>query len=256
MCDSLTRILEVKNLTKSFGRLVALNEISLGLEEKSISILIGPNGSGKTTLLNVVAGFYHPDSGSVEYKSTNITGQPPHKIYKMGIARTFQIPALFWKLTVLENMLVAERQNPGEYFGKAIFPRFWKREEEQAIDKAKHVLETIGLVEHWNKPAQLLSGGQMKLLELGRALMADASLLLVDEPISGINPTLAHEIFSRIVRLRDELGLSFLIVEHRLDIAMDYVDHMIAMALGQLIASGRPDQVVNDTRVVEAYLGK
>lgn len=245
----------MSGLRKSFGRLAALDGVSLNVAEKTVSILIGPNGSGKTTLINVVSGFYKPDSGKIEYNSTDITGLTPHLIYRAGLARTFQIPALFTKLTVLENLLVAARNNPGESFGKAIFRGSWMRKEEEAVEKAARILETLGLIKQANTPAYLLSGGQMKLVEIGRTLMSDSKLLLLDEPVSGINPTLAHEIFSRIIKLRDEAGISFFIVEHRLDIAMKYVDHMTAMALGKVIASGPPDQVVGDPKVVEAYLG-
>jgi len=191
----------------------------------------------------------------VQYASTDITGWPPHSVYKAGLARTFQIPALFTKLTVLENLLVAEKRNPGETFGKALFKKFWVKKEEEATEKAARILGTLGLMRQANTPAYLLSGGQMKLLEMGRALMSDSKLLLLDEPVSGVNPTLAHEIFSKIIKLRDEAGISFFIVEHRLDIAMKYVDHMTAMALGKVIASGHPNHVVADANVVEAYLG-
>jgi len=225
------------------------------VDEKTVSILIGPNGSGKTTLINVITGFYKPDAGKVELHSTDVTGLAPHEVYKRGIARTFQIPALFSKLSVLENLLVAEKGNPGESFNKALLRKFWLRNEEEAVEKAGRILQTLGLMEQANRPAYLLSGGQMKLLEMGRALMSDSKLLLLDEPVSGINPTLAHEIFSKIVKLRDESGLSFFIVEHRLDVAMRYVDHMTAMALGKVIASGHPDEVVKDAKVAESYLG-
>jgi branched-chain amino acid transport system ATP-binding protein len=249
------KLLELKNIRKSFGRLHALDGIDLDVEEKAVTILIGPNGSGKTTLINVVTGFYKPDEGQVWFGSTDVTGWLPHELYKLGMTRTFQIPSLFWKLTVLENLLVAEKGNPGEFYVKALFKRTWFNNEMEATKKAHRILGTLGLAEQWNKPASLLSGGQMKLLEIGRGLMSDAKLLFLDEPISGVNPTLAHEIFSRIIKLRDELGLTFLIVEHRLDVALEYVDYINAMALGKVIARGEPDKVISDPKVIEAYLG-
>jgi branched-chain amino acid transport system ATP-binding protein len=248
-------ILQVKQLSKSFGRLQAVDGVSFNLESKKITILIGPNGSGKTTLVNLISGFYKPDSGEVFYKSKRITGWAPHKVYRTGIARTFQIPALFSKLSVLENVLVAEKQNPGEAFLKAPLERLWKAPEEASTARAAKILEVLGLSAVWEKRANSLSGGQMKLLEMGRALMSGADLLLLDEPISGVNPTLAHEIFNTIVRLSEELGVTFLIIEHRLDIALGYVDNVIAMAYGRLITSGSPDSVISDPRVIEAYIG-
>lgn len=249
------RLLEVSNVRKSFGNLHALDGVTLDVESKTLTILIGPNGSGKTTLINVIGGLYRPDEGNVFFQGRQITGLPPHKAYKLGIARTFQIPTLFWKLTVLENLLVAEKDNPGESFLKSLLRRFWESSERGAIEKAFKILELVGLSAIWDKPAYNLSGGQMKLLEIARSLMTDARLLLLDEPISGVNPTLAHEIFSRLIRLRDELGITFFVVEHRLDIALSYVDYVVAMALGKVIASGPPERVISDSKVVEAYLG-
>jgi branched-chain amino acid transport system ATP-binding protein len=261
-----TNILSALALRKSFGSLHALDGVTLDVEQRKISILIGPNGSGKTTLINVVSGLYKPDSGRVLFRGRDATGFPPYELYNLGLARTFQIPALFWKLTVLENLLVAERNNPGERFFKSVLPAgfrlwrelftpMWEKSEKRAVEKASRILDLLGLSRIWNQPSYLLSGGQMKLVEIGRALMSDATLLLLDEPVSGVNPTLAHEIFSRILKLREELGITFFIVEHRLDIALKYVDSMFAMALGHVIASGAPDEVMNDKRVIEAYLG-
>ena len=250
-----TAILSVQDVRKSFGNLHALDGISLQVAERKVSILIGPNGSGKSTLINVISGLYSPDSGKIIFDSKDVTDFAPHKLYKMGIARTFQIPALFWNLTVLENLLIAEKNNPGESFLRSLLNSFWKDSERKAMEKASRILELLGLSGLWNQPSFKLSGGQMKLVEIGRALMSDAKLLLLDEPVSGVNPTLAHEIFSRILKLRDELGLTFFIVEHRLDIALKYVDEIFAMALGKLIASGLPDEVMNNKKVIEAYLG-
>jgi len=248
-------ILSVQNISKLFGNLHALDGVSLEVPEQKVSILIGPNGSGKTTLINVISGLFKPDNGKILFEGEDVTGYPPYQMYRLGMGRTFQIPALFWKLTVLENLLVAEKNNPGESFLKSIAGRTWKNSEVRAVHKAARILQLLGLSRLWDQPSYTLSGGQMKLVEIGRALMSDAKLLLLDEPISGVNPTLAHEIFSRILRLRDELGLTFFIVEHRLDVALKYVDEMFVMALGRLITSGPPSEVMNDKRVIEAYLG-
>lgn len=248
-------ILQVQGIEKSFGKLQALNGVSFDLEAKKITILIGPNGSGKSTLVNVICGFYKPDRGEVLYKSQRITGWAPHRVYRTGIARTFQIPALFSKLNVLENVLVAEKKNPGEGFLKAPVRALWETPEESSTERAAKILELLGLSQLWEKQASTLSGGQMKLLEIGRALMSGADVLLLDEPISGVNPTLAHEIFSTIERLSLELGVTFLIIEHRLDIALEYVDHVIAMAYGKIIASGAPQEVISNPHVIESYLG-
>jgi len=248
-------ILEVQAVEKSFGQLHAIDGVTFSLEPEKITILIGPNGSGKTTMVNVISGFYKPDRGEVLYKSKRITGWAPHRVYRAGIGRTFQVPALFQKLNVLENVLVAEKINPGESFFRAPIPSLWRGPEESSTDRAARILELLGLLGLWDRQASTLSGGQMKLLEMGRALMSGADVLLLDEPISGVNPTLAHEIFTTIETLSTKMGVTFLVIEHRLDIALEYVDHVIAMAYGKVVSTGTPEEVINDHRVIESYLG-
>jgi branched-chain amino acid transport system ATP-binding protein len=249
-------LLSVKEVAASFGKLRALDGVTLSVEEGSVTLLIGPNGSGKTTLVNVITGFQKPDSGHVYYGEREITGWSPQRVYRTGIARTFQIPSLFGGLTTLQNLLVADKLHPGESFLKSHLRRFWINHEKEAVVKASKILQMLGLAEQADKPVSLVSGGQMKLVELGRALMSDAKLYLLDEPISGVNPTLALEIFARIVSLRKQFGVTFFIIEHRLDIALRYVDYVNAMASGKLIAAGPPTEVVSDPKVIEAYLAR
>ena len=249
------KILEVKDVKKAFGNLRALDGVTLNVDDKTVTILIGPNGSGKTTLLNVITGFLKPDQGQIRFGSADITGRSPQEVYSAGIARTFQIPAMFGNLTTLENLVVAEKNHPGESLTRSFIKRLWVKRERDAVEKASKILQLLGLSEQMDKPASFLSGGQMKLVEIGRALMSDATLYLLDEPVSGVNPTLAHEIFARILNLREQYGITFLIVEHRLDIALKYVDYVNAMVSGRLIAAGPPKEVISDPKVIEAYLG-
>ena len=248
-------ILRTRNLVKSFGGIKAVNDVSMDVRERTLTILIGPNGSGKTTLINLITGVYKPDHGNIYFDGRDITGWPAHKIYKEGIVRTFQIPQPFRKLTVLENLLVSHPKNPGEGFLSALLRGRWLRVEEEAVEKAFRILKLLNLDHLWDQEAGKLSGGQMKLLEIGRALMADARLLVMDEPVAGVNPALAHEIFKTLRGLKDRLGLTLLLVEHRLDIALQYTDDVYVMASGSIICSGKPEQVVVDPQVIEAYLG-
>jgi branched-chain amino acid transport system ATP-binding protein len=247
--------IEIRNIRKSFGNLTALDDVSFHVDEKSITILMGPNGSGKTTLINIIGGLYRPDSGEIFFHGRNITNFPPFKIYRLGLARTFQIPALFLQLTVLENVMVAQKDNPGENFALSLLKSSWLESEEKTAERAFEILAMVGLSHMWDKQASVLSGGQLKLLEIGRALMSGADTILLDEPISGVNPTLAHEIFSTLGKLRENYGITFLIIEHRLDIALSYVDGVIAMAYGKFVVAGKPQEVTSDKRVIEAYLG-
>ncbi len=245
----------LQNVSKSFGSLRAVDGITVDVEKNTITMLIGPNGSGKTTLINVISGFYKPDSGKVLLDGKDITGLAPYKVYKAGLARTFQIPALFLNLNVLENVLVAKRGHPGEGFLRSMVKGLWQNAEKEASEEAFKIIDLVGLGEVWEKPAGSLSGGQMKLLEIARAMMSGAKTILLDEPISGVNPTLAHTIFGKLTDLKKDYGLTFFVIEHRLDIALGYVDTVVAMAYGKLIASGKPEKVMTDPRLIEAYLG-
>ncbi len=248
--------LRARGLVKKFGGVVALDKVSIDVEQNSITMLIGPNGSGKSTFINVVSGVYKPDGGRVFFGGFDITGWKPYEVYKVGLVRTFQIPATFSKLTVLENLLVAARDHIGESPLAALLKvREWMKKEEELVEKAEKVMELLDLTRVKDRRACELSGGQMKLLEIGRALMSDPKLVLMDEPVAGVNPKLAHEIMNHIVSLRDELGISFLIVEHRLDIVLSYVDKVYAMHRGRVISEGTPEEVVKDPLVIEAYLG-
>lgn len=248
-------ILEVSSLTKCFGALRAVDGVDMSFEEKKITLIIGPNGSGKTTLINCITGIYKPDEGKVVYENEDITGKPPHEIVKRGLVRTFQVPMPFLRLTVLENLLVSYYNNPGENVLWSLFKGKWLKNELEAVEKAFEILTFLNLDHLWNRPAYELSGGQLKLLEIGKALMTNPKTVLMDEPAGSINPVLAHEIFEHIVELRNKLGLTFVIIEHRLDIAVKYVDYVYAMAAGKVISQGDPDRVLNDPKVIESYLG-
>jgi len=248
-------LLEAKEVTKSFGGLLALDRASISVRAGEVALLIGPNGSGKTTLINVVSGLYSPDSGIVRFDGSDITGLSPHEIFRAGLVRTFQIPQPFLKLTVLENLLVAKRETAGEGPISALVRRKWIREEEYHVRAAMRVLELIRLDGVWDREAYQLSGGQLKLLEAGRALMSGARMLIMDEPAAGVNPKLAHEVFTHLIELNRKLNLTFLLIEHRLELALPYVDKVYAMFRGSIIAEGKPDNVLKDQRVAEAYLG-
>jgi len=248
-------VLEARDIVKRFGGLVAVDHVSVKIRRAKLTLLIGPNGSGKSTLLNVISGFYRPDAGRVIFEGRDVTGLPPHDLYHLGLARTFQVPQPFYRLTVLENVLLAAPGHPGESFAAPLRRLAWLKKEEELVEKAFEILRLVNLIHLWDHPAGMLSGGQMKLLEIARTLMSGAKLLLMDEPIAGVNPTLAHQILDFITRLKRERGITFFIIEHRLDIAMQYVDYVYAMARGRLIAEGRPEEVVSNPLVIDSYLG-
>lgn len=245
-------LLKTLNLTKFFSSLKALDDVNVEVKGKSLTLIMGPNGGGKTTFINTVTGFLKPDSGRVFFENQDITGKQPHEIYELGVVRTFQIPQPLKNLTVLENLMMAE-QNPGEAILNSLTGSWWKKEGELA-ERAFHILEFLEIDHLWDMESYKLSGGQLKLLEVGRALMKNAKLLVMDEPVAGVNPALAHSILERLVQLK-KMNITVLIVEHRLDIALKYVDYVYVMAEGRVIAQGREEEVLNNPEVVEAYLG-
>jgi branched-chain amino acid transport system ATP-binding protein len=246
-------LLKTQNLTKAFGGLVAVNQVSLNVKENTFTLLIGPNGSGKTTFINVCTGILKPDGGRVTFGGREITGWPPHKIYELGFVRTFQIPMPFQTLTVLDNVLAAMR-NPGESPLKALRKGTWIKSEEDNVEKALEILCMVGLGECWDRPALALGGAQLKMLEVARGLAAGAKLMALDEPIGGVDPSYADEILSYIRGLK-KYGLTFLVVEHRIDIAAPYADYAYAMDRGHVISQGEPKDVLNDPKVIEVYIG-
>lgn len=250
-------LLVVEHVAKRFGGLQAVNDATLDVHQGSITALIGPNGAGKSTLFNIVSGFLRPDVGRIRFAGRSIFRHSPHAIARSGLVRTFQLTRALEGLTVLQNMLVATPQHPGErLLGIARRPIASRRTERVARERAVSLLETFGLAEHAQADAATLSGGQRKLLELGRALMLQPRLLLLDEPLSGINPTLGRRLLQHIEHEREQHGTTVLFVEHDLESVMRHSDRVIVMSEGRVIASGAPELVRRDPRVVTAYLGR
>lgn len=249
-------ILSVSNIKKHFGGFMVLDGIDMEIEKGRLYQLIGPNGSGKTTLINVISGLISPDDGKIVFDGQDITNKGLLDTFKTGLVRTWQIPQSFQNLTTIENILVSSAQNPGESFLAAPLQSKWEEDEKKITDEAMAVMEMVNLTEKKDILSQNLSGGQRKLLELGRALMSDAKMILMDEPIAGVNPTLAHDIFERIGEICKKQKITFLIVEHRLDISLQYVEHVYVTNNGKIIVDGNPDEVIKHPKVVESYLGE
>ncbi len=249
-------ILSISGIQKHFGGVSVLDGIDMELEEGKLYQLIGPNGSGKTTLINVVSGLLKPDKGKITFDGIDITQKGLYDTFKTGLVRTWQIPQPFTNLTTMENFMISSGGNRGESFLLAPLKSKWKNDEKKIMDDAVGIMETVNLVEQKDILSQNLSGGQQKLLELGRAMMSGAKMILMDEPIAGVNPTLAHEIFNKISKICKTQKITFLIVEHRLDISLQYAEHVFAMDRGKIIAEGNPDEVIKHPKVVESYLGE
>ena len=250
-------MLKIKNLNKSFGGLKAVNNVNLKVDKGSITGLIGPNGAGKTTLFNTIAGLYAPDNGDVYLEEKNIAGLKPHELFSMGVLRTFQIAHEFASLTVLENLMMVPGNQRGEKLIYALFgDKSVKKEEEEIRVKAIEVIEFLNLKHLTQEIAGNLSGGQKKLLELGRTMMVEANLVLLDEVGAGVNRTLLNEISDAILRLNKERNYTFFVIEHDMDLIEKICDPVIVMAEGSVLFEGRFAEVKSNEEVIEAYLGR
>lgn len=252
----MTEVLRTENVKKYFGKFAAVDGVSLSLKEGGIYLLVGPNGCGKTTLVNCISGIFKPEEGRIYYRGRDITGWDMYKIARLGLVRTFQIASPFLRLTTLENMLVALPDNAGENIFLSLFKPAWLESEISAVRRAAELLRILGLRHVWAMQAKTLSGGELKLLEIGRALMSGGETILLDEPVGSIDPKLCHQIFSHVIHLRDELGITFLVIEHRLEVAAQYADWVFAMDRGKIICEGTAEEVFEDPRVVTSYLGE
>jgi branched-chain amino acid transport system ATP-binding protein len=249
-------IFRAERVVKRFGGIRAVNGATMDVREGSITALIGPNGAGKTTFFNVITGFYKPDGGSATFDGKPTLGHPPYAIARLGMVRTFQITKALAAMPVIDNMMLAAPDQPGESLFGTIFRQPANRSREREVrNQAGELLEMFNLQALADSYAGTLSGGQRKLLELARALMTKPRFLLLDEPMAGINPTLGRRLLEHMERLRTEDGVTFLFVEHDMDVVMNHSDRVIVMAEGRVIAEGEPHEVRSNQAVIDAYLG-
>ncbi len=248
-------LLEIRGLRHRFGGVAALDGADLDVEAGRITGLIGPNGAGKTTLFNAVTGALRPNAGSVHFDQTDVTGWRPDRLAGVGLSRTFQIARGLAELTVIENLMLYGKHQPGETFSAAVLrPAAARAREEELRQRAIAVARELDLAQVGDDRAIDLSGGQKKLLELGRALMAEPKLILLDEPAAGINPTLARRLIAHILALKAR-GIAFLIIEHNMGLVAELCDHVVVLVAGRPFAQGRFAELRADRRVQEAYMG-
>jgi branched-chain amino acid transport system ATP-binding protein len=250
-------VLELRGLRKQFGGLVAVNDIDLDLEEGEIRGLIGPNGSGKTTLFNVISGFLPPTKGKVIWRGKDITAKPVHTIVKEGIVRTFQLTTLLKDMSVLQNVVIACHLHVEMGLLEQVFGRTRKREKEKAlVERATGLLKTMEIEGVKDEPAGALPHGYQRLLNIVIALATEPDLLLLDEPTTGMNPVETQELMGKIRKLRDDRGITIILVEHDMKAVMGNCERISVMSFGEKIAEGSPDEVSNNEEVIEAYLGR
>ena len=247
-------ILIADKITRQFGGLTAVNVDHVEIQRGSITALIGPNGAGKTTFFNLLTGYDAPNSGTWSFNGLPLNGIPPHKVARLGMVRTFQLTKALYRLTVIENMALGARGQKGESVLKSVFPWIWRAQEEEIRNKATAILKNFKLLDKQDDFAAALSGGQRKLLEMARALMVEPEMVMLDEPMAGVNPALKQSLLEHIKELRTE-GKTVLFVEHDMDMVHEISDWVIVMAQGEIIAEGTPASVMGNQQVIEAYLG-
>lgn len=248
-------ILSVKNLVRTFGGLKAVDVKRLEIQRGQITALIGPNGAGKTTFFNLITGFDTPDTGEWSYNGETMTKLSSHQMAKKGMVRTFQLTKSLSRLSVIQNMMLGAGNQKGEFLGRALLPFVWKDQEKAIEKRADELLERFNMAHMREEYAASLSGGQRKLLEMARALMADPEIVMLDEPMAGVNPALTQELLSHVKDLREE-GRTIVFVEHDMDVVRDISDWVVVMAQGEIIAEGPHESIGANQEVIDAYLGR
>ena len=253
-CKKTDPMLIIDHVKKNFGGLTAVDVQHLEIPKNAITALIGPNGAGKTTLFNLLTGFDSPDTGSWSFLGTSLSGVPSYKVAQMGQVRTFQLTKALSLLTVLDNMKLGAKNQAGESIFRALFPSMWKKQDAEIEIKALELLKRFQLDTKKADFAASLSGGQRKLLEMARALMTDPVLVMLDEPMAGVNPALTQSLLGHVLNLKKE-GLTVLFVEHDMHMVRHIADWVVVMAEGKVVAEGPPETVMNEQAVIDAYLG-
>ena len=247
-------VVTVDHMRRSFGGLAAVDVDHLEIQRRTITSLFGPNGAGKTTLFNLLTGFDEADEGTWSLDGNLLVGIPAYRVARRGMVRTFQLTKSLSRLTVLENVMLAANDNPGEKLGRAVFGG-WRRAETDIEERARVLLKRFDMIHMTDEYAGSLSGGQRKLLEMARALMAEPDVIMLDEPMAGVNPALTESLLEHIKLLRDEDGRTVIFIEHDMDVVQEISDWVVVMGEGAVISEGRPREVASDPRVIDAYLG-